>query len=223
MRTILILLGNELRRFLHDKTALSLTFLIPVVLIYIFGSVFGVTGGGSGPTGIPIAVVSETEAPVAAAITAALGKEKAFKVLTTEKRDEKEMPLTEARVREQMQAGSLRFALIFPPDTESDESFGLKLKFLNNPRNEIETQTVTGLVQKTIYTSAPQALLVSLQKKGTKFIGREKFDQFNRAIANSVARAFGGDAGRNLRKPKQGRDRLRRRHEHLDRRCVALR
>ena len=123
-----------------------------------------------------------------------MGKEKAFKVLTTEKEGEKEVPLTEARVREQMQAGSLRFALIFPPDTESDETFGLKLKFLNNPRNEIETQTVTGLVQKTIYTSAPQALVGSLQKKGAQFIGQENFDQFNHAIANSVAQAFGGDA-----------------------------
>ena len=194
MRTVLILLGNELRRFLHDKAALSLTFLVPVVLIYIFGHVFGVNGGDGGPTGIPIAVVSETDAPVAAAITGALQNEKAFKVLTAEKQGEKEVPLTEARVREQMHAGSLRFALIFPPDTQGDESFGLKLKFLKNPRNEIETQTVTGLVQKTIYTSAPQALLVSLQKKGVKFIGQEKFDQFNRAIANSVVQAFGGNA-----------------------------
>jgi len=193
VRTVLILVGNELRRFVHDKTALSLTFLVPVVLIYIFGHVFGVSEGGGGPTGIPIAVVSETEAPVAATITAALRKEKAFKVLTTEKQGDKEVPLTETRVREQMHAGSLRFALIFPPDTQSDESFGLKLKFLNNPRNDIETQTVTGLVQKTIYTSAPQALVASLQKKGANFIGQENFDQFNHSLANSVAQAFGGD------------------------------
>ncbi len=194
MRTIVILFGNELHRFLRDKTALSLTFLVPTILIYIFGHVFGVNDGGAGPKGIPIAVVSATDAPVVGAITAALQKEKAFKVLTTETQNEKEVPLTEARVREKMQAGSLRFALIFPPDTQSDENFGLKLKFLHNPRNEIETQTVTGLVQKTIYTSAPQALLLSLQKKGAKFIGQENFDQFNRSIANSVAQAFGGNA-----------------------------
>lgn len=194
MRTVLILFGNELRRFSHDKTALSLTFLVPVVLIYIFGHVFGVNEGGGGPTGIPIALVSATDAPVVATITAALQKEKAFKVLTTEKQMDKEVPLTEARVREKMKAGSLRFALIFPPDTQGDESFGLKLKFLHNPRNEIETQTVTGLVQKTIYTSAPQALLLSLQKKGANFIGQENFDQFNHAIASAVAQGFGGDA-----------------------------
>ncbi len=193
MRTVLILLDSEVRRFLHDKTALSLTFFVPAVLIYIFGHVFGVTGE-SGPKGIPIAVVSQSKAPVIDQITAALEKEKAFQVVITEKRGDMEVPLTEARVREQMHTGALRFALVFPPDTQSDESFGLKLKFLNNPRNEIETQTVNGLVQKTIYTSAPQALVSSLQKKGAQFIGQENFDQFNHAIANSVAQAFGGDA-----------------------------
>lgn len=67
MRTILILLGNELRRFTKDKTAIALTFFVPVVLIYIFGNVFGVgRPGGAGPTGIPLAVVRETDAPVAA-------------------------------------------------------------------------------------------------------------------------------------------------------------
>ena len=194
MPTVLILVGNEVRRFLHDKTALSLTFLVPVVLIYIFGHVFGVMGSGSGPSGIPIAVVNETDAPVAASITAALQREKAFKVLTTEKQGDREAPLTEAMVRETMKTGDLRFALIFPPDTQSDEGFGLKLTFLQNPRNEIETQTVTGLLQKTIYTSAPQALFRSLQKRGARFIGQENFSRFNQAIASAVARAFGGNA-----------------------------
>ena len=214
MRTILILLGNELRRFLHDKTALSLTFLIPVVLIYIFGHVFGVNDGGSGPTGIPIAVVSETNAPVAATITKALGKEKAFKVLTTERVGEKEEPLTEARVRAQMKEGSLRFALIFPSDTQSDASFGLKLKFLSNPRNEIETQTVTGLVQKTIYTSAPQALLASLQKEGRQLHRPAKFRSVQPRHRQLDCAGFRGRPERDLPKPEQGRDRLRRGHRN---------
>ena len=130
-----------------------------------------------------------------AAITAALQKEKAFKVLTTETQDGKEVAADAKRAcGKRCRPGRSRFALIFPPDTQSDESFGLKLKFLHNPRNEIETQTVTGLVQKTIYTSAPQALLLSLQKKGANFIGQENFDQFNRAIASAIAQGFGGDA-----------------------------
>nr|MBA3833978.1 hypothetical protein [Chthoniobacterales bacterium] len=192
MRTILILVGSELRRFLRDKTALALTFLVPVVLIYIFGHVFGVSGDG--PAGIPLAVVSETKAPVAVAITSALRKEKAFKVITTDERTKGAKPLTETQVRERMRAGSLRFALIFPPDAQSDARFGLKLKFLNNPRNEIETQTVRGLLEKTVFTTAPQALLGSLQKRAANFIGQANLDQFNHSLANSIAQAFGGEA-----------------------------
>ncbi len=195
MRAILVLIGNEFRRFTKDKTAIALTFLVPVLLIYIFGHVFGVGGSGAGPTGIPLAVVSETNAPVAAAITTALQKEKAFKVLTTQKdASGTEQPLAEKEVRERMRAGTLRFALIFPPDTQSDALFGLKLKFLNNPRNEIETQTVTGLVQKTIYSSVPQALFSSLQKQGANLIGPENFDALQQSLARTFAQTFAGDA-----------------------------
>jgi ABC-2 type transport system permease protein len=123
-----------------------------------------------------------------------LQKEKAFKVLTTQKDASGiDQPLTEAQVRDRMRGGTLRFALIFPPDTQSDALFGLKLKFLNNPRNEIETQTVTGLVQKTIYSSVPQALLSSLQKQGANLIGSENFDRFQHSLSNTIAQSFGGN------------------------------
>jgi ABC-2 type transport system permease protein len=80
----------------------------------------------------------------------------------------------------------------------------LKLKFLSNPRNEIETQTVNGLVQKTIYTSAPQALLASVQKLGANFIGQEQFDQFSRSLARSIAQSFGGDPDEILQNMQSG-------------------
>jgi ABC-2 type transport system permease protein len=120
MRTILILIGNELRRFATDRAALSLTFLVPVVLIYIFGHVFGTGRGGAAPSGIGLAVVNEGNSPAAAAITAGLQKEKAFKVITSTKDPAgQEVPLTAAKVREMMTAGSPRFALIFPADAET--------------------------------------------------------------------------------------------------------
>lgn len=194
MRTILILVGSEFRRFFRDKAGLSLTFLVPVVLIYIFGHVFGVSGDG--PSGIPLAVVSQTNTPIAQAVIAALRQEKSFRVITTNERAKAAQPITEAEVRERMRAGSLRFALIFPPDTESDASFGLKVKFLNNPRNEIETQMARGLIEKAIFTSAPQAFLASLQKRASRFVGQAKLNKFNRSLADSIAQSFGGDPSR---------------------------
>ena len=195
MRTILILIGNEMRRFRSDRTAMSLTFLVPMVLIYIFGNVFGVgRPGGPAPTGIPLAIVNQSDSPFGTAVTAALQKEPAFKVITTEKDPAgQEQRLTEVRLREMIGGGSIRFGLIFPPDAAGDQFAGLKLKFLNNPRNEIETQTVIGLLQKTIYSSAPQALIVGVQKAGANFIGPENFESFNRSLADTIAGAFGGD------------------------------
>ena len=187
MHVILTLLRKDIRLFMRNKVAFGLTFIVPIVLIYVFGSVFGVNRSSSGPAGVPIAVVSQTDAAVATAITDGLRAESSFKVITTwADENGEQIPLTEARVRELIHDNDLRFALVFPPDTISDESFGLKLKFLNNPRNEIETQTVNGLLQKVIFTSAPTALMDGLRKRATNFIGAEQADTFYTNLANTV-------------------------------------
>jgi ABC-2 type transport system permease protein len=198
MRPILTLLRKDLLNFLHDRVALALTFVVPAVLIYIFGQVFGVTRTSSGPTGILLAIVDQTGGTAAPrAITDALTKEKAFRVITTDKgADGVESPLTEARVRAMFRENRLRFAIVFPSDAQTDSSFGLKLRFLNNPRNDIETQTVTGLLQKVVFTAAPAALFDSLRKQSVAFIGEPSTRAFYRSLADSVARAFGGDADR---------------------------
>ena len=180
MRTVLVLVGNEFRRFATDKAAISLTFIVPLVLIYIFGNVFGVNSKERGPKGIPLAVVNQTDAPAPAAIISALQKEPAFKVITSHKdANGVERVLIEAEVREMMRAGDIHFALIFPADATSDSDVALKMKFLRNARNEIETETVNGLLQKTIFTAAPQALLASLQRLGANQVGSETMTRFN--------------------------------------------
>jgi len=196
MSTVLVLLCKDILGFLRDRTAVLLTFLVPGVLIYIFGQVFGVDRGASGPVGIPLAVVVQG-APSAAgdAITASLRKEKAFRVMTVEKDDQgQETVLTEDRVRTLFRENKLRYALIFPADAQSDTSFGLKVRFLNNPRNDIETQMVTGLLQKTIFTAAPAALLDSLRKRAVNFVGPDRTETFYRRLADNIATQFGGNA-----------------------------
>ena len=194
MHQVLTLLRKDIRLFLRNKVAFGLTFVVPIVLIYVFGNVFGVSRSSSGPTGIPIAVISQTDAAVAAAITNGLRAESSFKVITTWANDaDEQVPLTEDRVRELIHDNKLRFALVFPPDTVSDESFGLKLKFLNNPRNEIETQTVNGLLQKVIFTSAPTALMDGLRKRATNLIGADETDKFYTGMADTIGSSFGLD------------------------------
>ncbi|HZL46685.1 MAG TPA: ABC transporter permease [Opitutaceae bacterium] len=194
MSQVRILLRKSLLSFWRAKAAVYITFLVPIVLIYLFGHVFGLYRKDSGPTGIPIAVVNLSREPAAQKLIDALKAEKAFAVITTfDLGKGATRPLTEADVRAGLHDNWYRYALILPADLLPDNGFGVRMKFLFNPRNEIESQMVNGLLQKTVFSNVPQLLGLSLQKNARRFLGAERFERFNRTIADTVADNFGGD------------------------------
>ncbi|MEI6105503.1 MAG: ABC transporter permease [Opitutae bacterium] len=194
MRIILTLVRKDFANFLRDRTAVMLTFLVPIALIYIFGQVFGLNRKDTGPTGIRLAVVNQSDNVAAAKLVEALRAEKSFHVLTQfVNPDQTQRALAESDLRPMIRNREFRFAVILPADLIPASGLGLHLKILSDPRNEIETQTVNGLLQKTIFTSAPQLLGQSLQSRARNFLGDARLDQFNAAIASAVTGAFGGD------------------------------
>ncbi len=194
MSQVLILLRKGLLSFWRNKVAVCITFLVPIVLIYLLGHVFGLFGKDSGPAGIPIAVVNLSQEPAARKLIDALKAEKTFAVITTRDLGKgASRPLTEADVRAGLHDNAYRYALILPADLLPDDGFGVRMKFLFNPRNDIESQMVNGLLQKTVFSNVPQLLGQSLQKNARRFLGNERFEHFNRTIADAVADNFGGD------------------------------
>lgn len=194
MRTFLVLLRKDFALLRRNRAALSLTFLIPLVLIALFGYVFGLYGKEAGPNGIPLAVVDESGNPAARRLVDALRQEKAFFVITQRVLPDKtRRPLTEADLRPMMHDNQFRFALVLPRDLVREEELGLHLKILSNPRNDIETQTVNGLLQKTIFANVPQLLGQSLQARAKGYLGAPRLSQFNETVAGAIAKAFGGD------------------------------
>ena len=199
MRIILTLLRKDFTRIRRDKAALSLTFIVPLALIYVFGQIFGADGNSAGPAGIPLAVVNASDSPAAIQLLEALKAEKSFKVLTQYiSPDKSERPLTEEDLRQMMRDNEFRFAVVIPADLLSGATLGLHLKILSNPRNEIETQTVNGLLQKTIFSNAPQLLGQSLQARAREAVGAGELDRFNQTLADNIAKSFGGDPGKIL-------------------------
>lgn len=198
MHLVLTLLRKDFLGFTKDRVAVGLTFLVPVVLIYIFGNVFGVTRTSSGPVGIPLAIVNESAAPEIVGLVEALKREATFRVIENAPAGEEgaAQALTEKAVREGLRANRYRFALVFPADATSDDALGLRVKFLLNPRNDIETQTVKGLLQKTIYTGAPALLFGSLRKQALAAVGPTTTDRFYGEMAGAISRAFGYDEER---------------------------
>lgn len=201
MRILLTLIRKDCANFLRDKAAVSLTFLIPIMLIYIFGQVFGINRKDSGPTGIRLALINESGEPAAQKIVQALAAEKAFRLVTNGPAGQ---PLTTDLARAMMRDHQLRFAVVIPGDLIRRDGIGVHVKLLFNPRNDIEAQTVNGLLQKAIFSSAPELLGQSLQAGAKLLVGGERMARFNETLAANIANTFGGDPEAIVRRIQSG-------------------
>jgi ABC-2 type transport system permease protein len=180
--------------FWRAKAAVAITFVVPIVLIYLFGHVFGLYRESPPPAGIKLAVVNLSAEPAAGKLVEALQAEKGLRLVTEHKNaDGTRRPLTEADVRAAIKDNNYNFALILPADLLPEKEFGVRMKFLSDPRNQIEAQMVNGLLQKTVFSHVPELLGASLQREARRFLGSPRLQTFNRTMANTVADYFGGD------------------------------
>jgi ABC-2 type transport system permease protein len=194
MNPILVLVRKDFALFLKDRASISLTFIVPFALIYLFGQIYHVNSSDPGPSGIPVAVVNQSDNPAAARLVDALKAEKTFKVITNfVNPDKTTRPLAEDDLRPLMHADNFRFALVIPGDVVRTDEIGIHLKSYSNPRNAVEAETVEGILQKTIFSKTPELLGQSLQARARSYLGDARLDRFNTSVASAVAGAFGGD------------------------------
>lgn len=194
MNVLLVLLRKDFTNFFRNRASVSLTFLVPFAMIYVFGQVFGVNKSDSGPSGLPLAVVNASTHAGARRLVAALKAEKTFKVISEfTNADKTTRPLTEADLGPLMHENLFRFAVVIPEDLVTSAKLGLHLKVYSNPRNEIETQMMNGILQKTIFSNIPQVLGESLQADARRQVGAEKLARFNSTLGRSIANTFGGN------------------------------
>ena len=205
MHILITLIRKDLAVFLRNPAAVVLTFVVPIALIYIFGLVFGLNRKDNGPTGFPLAVVNCSTNPAAAKLVKALQADSSFYVITQHVNPDKSMrPLTVEDARVDIHNREYRFALILPTDLVASDRFGLHLQILSDPRNQIETEMVNGLLQKAIFTNVPQLLGQSLQERAKDFLGQNRFKEFNGTIAGAISKSFGGDQAEIQKRIEQG-------------------
>lgn len=190
MKNILLLLKKDVIRFLSDKPAMMLTFLVPAVLIIIFGSIFG---GGSGSRGrIPIIVVNESNVELADYLEEEIDSSSSLRSVKSYKDENgKDIQITHDKAKELVRNGSYPAALVMPEDFFADTSSALKFKFYYDPRNEIESQLIQGTIQQTIFTKIPKIFPLLMQRETQSFLGTSKADSFNTDMAYMVSSYFG--------------------------------
>ncbi len=66
-----------IRRTFRDKTALFFTFAFPLIFLFVFGGIFGKSGGG---TSFKVAVINQSSSPYATKLTEQIKSNKLYKV-----------------------------------------------------------------------------------------------------------------------------------------------
>lgn len=168
-----------------------MTFIVPVVLIYIFGSIF--SGGGT-VTGIPIALLNQSNSAAAKKIERAIDSTKAFAVIRTYKDDKNNsIPFDTVSIRDYVAKGNASAAIVFPVDAYSDTATAMRIKYYFDPKNEIESQMVQGLLQQAVMQGAPDLLKESMLRRSKKLLGTESGNAFNHNIASLCKQYFDVD------------------------------
>ncbi|MBK1880351.1 ABC transporter permease [Pelagicoccus mobilis] len=192
MSTILHLLQKDITLFLKDKTAILLTFLVPFFVIYIVGNIFSGAGDNGGlSSNIKLAAYNESGDPAADTFIQALENEEGLHLITDAPGpDDSRIPFTRESIRQGIVDHHYNFALIIPQDYLKKEGIGLRLEFLSNPKNQIESQIVNGLMQKAVYTKLPKLLSGQLDNYQREVMGDEKYTQFLDGLAALVTLSY---------------------------------
>jgi len=197
LKTVLKLFVKDYTLFFRDKVALSLTFIVPIVLIYIFGQVFG--NAGSGIEHLKLGFINNSDAPVAKKLEKILDTTKTFSLVKTYKNEKGEQVKYDTNtIKNHVKSGKFSSALVIPSDAYTDTSASLKLKYYYDPKNEFEMNLVDGMLQQTIMQQAPDLFQKSMMRRAETKLGKDKGDKFNNEIAQTVSRYFNIDTSKIL-------------------------
>ncbi len=190
MKTIIRLIIKDLIRFINDKPAVLLTFVVPLVLIIIFGNIFSGSGGPRGRA--KLILVNESNSIVAKLIEQKLDSSKSLRPIKTYVAEESNDTLNfdEKTAKEWVQSGKISAAVIMPKDFLADTSTSLKFKFYYDPKNEIESSIIQGNIQQTIFTQIPRILPILMQRTAINEIGKGEGEKFIKNMSKIIGETF---------------------------------
>lgn len=191
MKNIIRLFKKDLIRFVNDKTSILLTFLVPAVLIIIFGNIFGGSGGSRGKAKVIFVNNSNTE--IAKIIETKLDSSSSIELIKKYRIEETDsvVDFSETKAIENIKGGKRAAAVILPEDFLSDTSITMNIKFYYDPRNEIESSIIQGAIQRTIFTQLPQIFPSLLTRQANDLLGTDEGEGFRSDMAEVISDYFG--------------------------------
>lgn len=185
------LLGISWLNLKRDRVALGLTFVLPLIFFSIFAVIFGGMGsGGTSAGSIKIIGVDLDGTEVSGKFMDALDAQDAIEIVTASRPTDKEpdpQPFTRESALQAVRTGKRSGAIVIPTGFgDSFGSFGGEtpgIELIHDPSNPLIQGIVSGLIQASAMTAAPDILLDGGIKQLEMFGGGLTPDQ-ERAIGN---------------------------------------
>jgi ABC-2 type transport system permease protein len=159
---------NRLWNLRHDRAALVLSYVLPIVFFTIFGAIFSGGSGRSTTRKILVAVVNEDASENAKRFVAGLKAETGLAVLEAPATKEgNATPFTAASAETAVKSGDFPVALVVPKGFgERPFRFGPsgdkpRLIILSDPSDPVAPQVLAGLAQRVLMTAMPDAMAAS--------------------------------------------------------------
>lgn len=191
MKNIIQMFKKDFTRFVNDKTAVLLTFLVPAVLIIIFGNIFG--GNSNHSRGkANVIFVNQSNSEIVKVIEEKLDSSKSIRLVKKYRVEETDsiINFTEDIAKEYVKTGKRSAAIVFPIDFLSDTSATMNIKFYYDPKDEIESSIIQGEIQKTIFSQLPEIFPALLSRQANNFIGTTEGENFRNDMAEMVSSYF---------------------------------
>jgi ABC-2 type transport system permease protein len=191
LRTILLLVLKDIRRFFNDRRGVILTFVLPLTLIVIFGNIF--SGGDDTRGRSSLILVNDSKSIVAKLFETKLDSSKTLRAVKfySAENGKDQIKFDEETAKEWVRSGKISAAVIMPKDFFEDTSKALKFRFFYDPKNEIESKIIQGNIEQTIFTSISKLIPVLIQRTITRNIGSDSASNFLNNISSVMYKYFG--------------------------------
>ncbi len=152
----------------RDRVALALTFVLPLVFFSIFAAIFGGMGssGTPGSGSMKVIAVDLDNSKISAQLIKALDDQEAIEIISTREASDGDsiaQPFDRESALQEVRSGKRSVAIVLPQGFGAAfGNFGgesASLELIHDPANPFAEQVVTGLIQASAMTAAPEILL----------------------------------------------------------------
>jgi len=138
---------KDLQVFLRDRSAVMMTFVVPIALVTVFGWIMTYAlGGGSGMPKVALWIVDNANSEQSHAMIDSLRQSAMLRVLP----DAKGKPITDGKLRTMINDGDAHHGIVFPTGYGTADANGqpIDILMIRDPGREMEDKMIqVGLLQ----------------------------------------------------------------------------